>query len=395
MRRFQWIAKFVVVQALVLFAIAETGLRVLRPSVANLQVLLYLPSISDEFEGLDSLSELLDTTIIGFHPFTPRAGFVTNSRGLRTHEYTDRKEPGTVRVLAIGDSFAFSSGGIPYSLGWQDRLERRLQSSTPANVELLSLGVPGVGPLFEQRLWQVEGTRLDADVLLFLFFVGNDFTDHFTTDVRRDPGTIAARYSYVARLVRNLTRVRSDAMGGSLEIPDEHDDARSRSQGGFEIPEFREAFAARAPLYSRDRLMQVEANRARLCEIAQAEAFDELFKRFTMILRGFHSEVESSGVEFRMVILPDRYQVNLDEQHAALAHLRMPDRDFDWDKPQRRLREMLDREGISYLDLLEPFREATKHEQLFDPGNTHWNVRGNEFVADQIAEWLGPLPDAS
>lgn len=393
MRRSLWIAKFVAIQALVLFALAEIGLRLARPAVENLQVLLYLPSVSAEFERYDTLPELLGSTIIGYHPFTVRAGFVTNSRGFRTKEYSLPKTPGTKRLVVIGDSFSFSSGGIPWSLGWQQRLEERLAATSDRPVELLSLGVPGVGPLFEQRLWQIEGSRLEADVMLFMFFVGNDFTDHFSADVQEDFGTRLARVSYTARLIRNLARVKADPVATPLEMPD--DPGEVRASGGYEIPEYVEVFRTREPWYSHERMVQVEASRARLCDRGQSEGFDELFDRFAAILRGLRDDVEASGAEFRMVILPDRVQVNLDEQREALAYLGMRDHQFDWDKPQRRLRELLDREGVSYLDLLEPFRERTKTQQLFDPGNTHWNVEGNAFVAELLARWLAPPADAS
>ncbi|MBZ0266582.1 SGNH/GDSL hydrolase family protein [bacterium] len=394
MRRSLWIAKFVAIQALVLFALAEIGLRLARPAVENLRVLLYLPSVSAEFERYDALPELLGTTIVGYHPYTVHAGYVANSRGFRTPEYAIAKPPGTRRFLILGDSFSFSSGGIPWSLGWQHGLQERLAAAGPEPVELLSLGVPGVGPLFEHRLWQVEGSRLDPDVVLLVFFVGNDFTDHFSADVQEGLGTRLARISFTVRLVRNLSRVHADPVATPLDTPVETMNgaagAGMRVEGGYEIPEYVDVFRNREPLYSPERMVQVQAGRARLCDRGQAEGFDDLFDRFATILRGFRAEVEASGAEFRMVILPDRIQVNEDERREVLAHLRMRDRQFDWDKPQRRLRALLEREGVSYLDLLEPFRERAGNEQLFDPGNMHWNVRGNEFVAERIAAWLAP-----
>jgi hypothetical protein len=210
-------------------------------------------------------------------------------------------------------------------------------------------------------------------------------------EVDRRWSTRLARTSYVARLVRNLSRIRSDDVAMPLETAaDPARTAAGKPRGGFEIPLYREAFATRAPLYSHERLVEIEANRARLCEIAQGEAFDEIFGRLAGIIRDFHAEVEAAGTDFRMVILPDRVQVNPEDRREALALLRMHDREFDWDKPQRRLRELLDKEGITYLDLLPAFREISRDEQLFEVGDTHWNVRGNAVVADLITEWLAP-----
>ena len=387
MQRVRWFVKFVVVQALVLFLIVEIGLRVAHPFSDNLRVLLYLPTISTEFDELHTVPELLETTIIGYRPHTAIAGFVRNSRGFRSPEYSEEKDPETLRIVVLGDSFTFSSGGIPWSDSWLLRLERELQQGRGDRVELLNLGVPGVGPLFERRLWQVEGSRLNADVCLLVLFVGNDFTDHARTDLQASSSSPLVQWSYAVRLVRNGARVladrgRTDVEAEELERPFE--------RGGYELPEYRETFATRDPLMTRDRLMSVEAQRARLCEHAQSEGFEELLERMVSVVVALEEEVTAAGVDFRVVVLPDRYQVNVDEKEEVLRRLGMTDRDFDWDKPQRELGARLGAHGIDHLDLLETFREITKSEQLFDPGNTHWNVRGNAVVGEAIAEWLAP-----
>jgi hypothetical protein len=382
------IAGFVLVQ---LFVVLEAALRVLRTRSQNFEVLLYLPSVASEFDRIETLPELLETTIIGFRPHEQIAGFVRNSRGFRTPEYTEEKPAGVTRILLLGDSFTFSSGGIPWSDSWPVRLERRLQERRSDRVECVNLGVEGVGPLFELRLWQLEGSRLDADVVLLALFVGNDFTDHYRP--AKPPSLLdsAARRSYAIRLLRNAGRVLEER-GSQLEAVQVPAAAGRRArEGGYELPAYREAFRTRKPLYSPERLLEIESQRMRLCDRGQSEAFDELFDRLAAVVRDLRREVESAGADFRVVVLPDRFQVNRDERDAALALLRMLPAQFDWDKPQERLREFFDAEGIRSVDLLPAFRAASPPLQLFEAGDTHWNVDGNAFAGDEIARWLGPL----
>lgn len=386
------IARFVLIQLVLLFLVVEVSLRVLRNRNQNLEVLLYLPSVVSEFDRIETLPELLNTTIIGYNPHEQVAGFVRNSRGFRTREYADEKAAGVTRIVLIGDSFTFSSGGIPYSDAWHLRLEGRLQEGRPDRVELLNLGVPGVGPLFERRLWQLEGSRLDADAVLLALFVGNDFTDHYGAEMEESRVGPAARWSYTVRLLRNLGRVLGEH-GTELEGVKTlvtGDGAGDGERGGYELPGYRAAFANRKPFYSHERLIRIESQRMRLCDRGQSEAFAELLARVTAVLRDFRREVEATGAVFRVVVLPDRFQVNGDERDEALALLGMTAGEFDWDRPQRELAAFFEEEGIAYLDLLPAFRERSRTEQLFDPGNTHWNVRGNAFVGDTIAEWLAP-----
>jgi hypothetical protein len=385
------IARFVLIQLLLLFVVVEGSLRVFKTRNQNLEVLLYLPSVVSEFDRIETLPDLLNTTIIGFNPYEQVAGFVRNSRGFRTREYTTDKDDGVDRIVLVGDSFTFSSGGIPYSDAWHLHLERRLQEERDDRIELLNLGVPGVGPLFERRIWQLEGSRLNPDVVLLALFVGNDFTDHFQAEVG-EGSSAAVRWSYTIRLLRNLGRVLGEhgtELEGAQTLVAVDEDGGDR-RGGYELPQYREAFANRKPFYSHERLIQIESQRMRLCDRGQGAAFDELFERVSSVVRDFHQEVTAAGVDFHVVVLPDRFQVNLHERNEALALLRMRPDQFDWDRPQRELRAFFEREGISALDLLPAFREITGTEQMFDSGNTHWNVRGNEFVGNEIAKWLGP-----
>jgi lysophospholipase L1-like esterase len=389
-RRAARVATFLLVQAILLFALVEVGLRLMRPVNHNVRVLLYMPSVASEYDRVGTLPELLGRSIMGFQPFEEFAGFVRNSRGFRTREYRTGKEPGTVRVLAIGDSFTAECGGIPYSDMWHVLLERELARRAGAPVEILALGVPGVGPVFERRIWQLEGARLDADLLLLMLFVGNDFTDHYETDLDASPGTAAARWSFAVRFVRNAARALAARRASDLPTETLSADGAPR-RGGYEIPAYREQAASRKPFLTREKLLELESQRIRLCERRQDEAFEELFRRLASVLADFRDEVEAAGVEFRVVVIPDRFQVNAGERAEILARLGMDEDAFHpWDMPQRRLAAFFEREGIAHLDLLPAY--LADPEETYAPDNTHWNVRGSALAADRIAAWLAPLP---
>jgi hypothetical protein len=246
-----------------------------------------------------------------------------------------------------------------------------------------------VGPLFERRLWEIEGARLDADVLLLQLFVGNDFSDHY--DVEESPAGALARWSYAIRLARNGARVLAARREGSLHAEETTAGGDGAPRGGLELPEYRERFPDREPFLTPEKLLRVQSQRARLTAASQHEAFVELLGRMTAVLRELRDQVEAAGVDFRVMIIPDRFQVNPSERDEILALLRMDESLFDWDKPQRELMAFFAEEGISVLDLLPAFREASREAQLYDVGNTHWNLAGNVFAAREVANWLVPL----
>lgn len=389
------IARFVLVQLLVLLVLLEVGLRVARPFNDNVRILLYQPAIVTGYDDVRTLPDLLGRTILGYGPCEEFAGFIRNSRGFRTPEYSAAKAPGRLRLLVLGDSFSAECGGIPFQDMWHTIVGRDLAASRPGGVEVISLGVPGVGPMFERRMWQIEGSRLNPDAVLLQLFVGNDFTDEYELDLRPDAGAVLSRASYAFRFLRNASRAL--AARRNRELQDVRvgaaaaTDAAGNRVGGYELPEYREMSKHRKPYMSRERLLRIESQRLRLCEKAQQAGFRELLGRVTSIVGALHDEVSAAGIPFRVVVIPDRFQVNPAEREEMLRFLRMTEDEFTaWDMPQRELGAFLDREGIPWLDLLPAFREAARTDTLYFPDDIHWNVRGNAVGGAAIAAWLGP-----
>ena len=144
------------------------------------------------------------------------------------------------------------------------------------------------------------------------------------------------------------------------------------------------------------RVVESYARRPQLQERLTSQVADVLMdalapKGVAVVVQDFRDEVEASGVDFHVVVIPDRFQINVEERAEIFARLDMRDEDFDWDKPQRAFRSFFENEGISYLDLLPAFREASLREPIYATDNTHWNIAGNAFAAREIGAWLTPL----
>ncbi len=63
-----------------------------------------------------------------------------NSKGLRDTEHSYDKPTGVFRIVVVGDSFVFGSGGVETS----DRFTDILEKSTK-NIEVINMGVPAYG----------------------------------------------------------------------------------------------------------------------------------------------------------------------------------------------------------------------------------------------------------
>lgn len=92
----------------------------------------------------------------------------TNSKGIRgKKEYTYEKPDDTLRILFLGDSFAFGEGVSDHeTIAYQ--LEDRF-----ANLEIINLGVHGYGHDQMLLYLQEEGVKYHPDIIM-LGFIGSD-----------------------------------------------------------------------------------------------------------------------------------------------------------------------------------------------------------------------------
>jgi len=93
----------------------------------------------------------------------PRGTIRSNSKGIRgTKEHPLRKKPGTVRVLAIGDSFTFGSC-VKDEETFSAYLEKK-------GCEVINMGVQGYGTDQIYLRYLLEGRKYGADYVVYGFY---------------------------------------------------------------------------------------------------------------------------------------------------------------------------------------------------------------------------------
>jgi len=371
--------------------VLEIALRVIAPRT-GIRRLLYQPAATTFYQSLKSIEELLDRSILGFVPHTESYGYVLNAKGLRTTEYIVEKPRDVFRVLAFGDSFTWASGGLPHEQHWPTVLEKKLRGSLGGSVEVLRLGVPATGPDFQFRLWQIEGSRLDPDLVILGFFVGNDFVDHrgrkATKGLREHPMLdLLGDYSFGFRLARNLVRVTRGVAAGHGHGR-ENDGNTGHDLGGYPIADYSRTFRLDRPTFRREKFMEIEARRMALCLEENNASFEFLLDKVGATLMAFHQEVEDMGGRFVVMVIPDEYQVDPAlAQEAAAVQGRVLE-EYDLKRPSRRLGEYLNDRSVDVLDLTPEFIRVGGDLRLYRRRDTHWNRSGNRLAADLLDRYL-------
>lgn len=105
-----------------------------------------------------------------------------NSHGFRGDEFTIKKEPGTIRIIAIGDSVTFGLL-VPKDKTYWKLLERKLnQILAPLKFEVISAGVPGYTSYQGLQLLKHELLSYSPDIIVSYFGNSNEFYPHTYTD---------------------------------------------------------------------------------------------------------------------------------------------------------------------------------------------------------------------
>lgn len=372
----------------------EVGLRALRPSHSGLRALLYQATLPTAYGRIADLPGLLETTVVGYRPHTESGGYLLNARGLRTREYAATPAPGVLRVVALGDSFVY--GGVAEADHWCGHLERTLAAHHGGGAEVLRLGVPGTGPPFYLRLWEVEASRLGASLVVVGLFVGNDFFDEQgRAEGWRGRVDQAAAVSYSVRLARNLLRLDRPAIARAAPAGTRH------PSGGFDVPGFVQDDTR--PTFSPEAFAEVERDRMTLCLDSARGRFGARLDRVVRVLRELDAQVVRAGARLVVMLIPDEYQVHPDVAALAARAEGVPLEAYDLERPQRELTQALRSEKIDALDLLPVFQERAKGERLYVPRDTHWNRAGHRLAAERLAAHLeartattaGPAPAAA
>ncbi len=333
-----------IIISLVTFVLAEATIRVYRHYVPTF---IFYDQSYNRFRG---------------KPGAPDYDFHLNSKGFKDIEFQQQKEPGTYRILALGDSFTF--GVVPYQHNYLTLLEQKLNSSG-LRVEVINMGIPSIGPQDYLALFANEGLILQPDMVLISFFVGNDFTETMRWRTKLH------EFSDVVAMIKFVVDLNGKFRGKVIHSKASYDD--------------------NAPYFTDEYYVQIEKERSWMYmkEVPLKKAFaDKAFADGVRYLAQIKELCDKNKIAMKVAIIPDEIQVNPVLQGKVLKALNANSRELDFSFPNKYLKGQLQAYGIDHLDLLGPFLSATPNINLYKPNDTHWNIAGNKLAADLLATYV-------
>jgi len=295
---------------------------------------------------------------------------IANSRGHRDAEVDVPKPEGVFRILMIGDSFTVGAN-VEQEDAYPQQLERLLNDTSEARVEVVNSGVGGWSPFQYAEYLNHYGAEFEPDLVVVGVFVGNDIlVDRFSVGQTRTAvlGRRIPRQAALNRLtaLRVLAYENSHIFRALMRIK-----PNDMNFGRADCEDFSEIFLA----IQRERvdvhLAQQTDERARLVDGNVAQ------------LVRMQSIARDMGAGFLVVILPDENQINPALQAQIIPADKLDD--YDFGMPQESLRAGLLLNGIASLDLLDVIRSD---ERCLFMNDTHWIPDGHLLAAEQIRDYL-------
>ena len=319
-------------------------------------------------------------------PGSLHLGARVNSRGFYDEEFTAKK-PGTKLVACIGDSY--NVGVVPRELHYSSICE-----GASKKLRIDNYGIGGIGPSEYLLLLQRELFSKDAvarpDAVVISLFIGNDIAEAGKARVgQRFLRSIFDRGNLRLYLLpRRLLRIARERQARAGKIGSIQGEAQLRVQGPAAI---RKQFpwiadpSLEKPTFSEANFLELIRRRARAVQASQSQAY----ARLEQDLREMQQICGKTPLY--VLLQPAEWQVEdkLWQQLVATDNAREP---LERDVAQRRTRQILDKLGIPYLDLLDTLRavptlpDGKRH--LYHLRDTHYNARGNRVVGEALADFL-------
>lgn len=313
-----------------------------------------------------------------------------NRRGLRDPEREYEAPAGTVRILALGDSF-LEGYTVPLGSTVTQALESRLGTPT-CRVEVINGGTGGYSTDQEYLFYENEGVRYGPKVVL-LFFYYNDVRPNAAPYYFGQPKPVLEKYQ--GRLVVHgpvaRPAPRPVSTPPTADVPEApasvlYDWVRSRVRTAAPRTYNTLAGFGLWPAIPRaEPFLELKVFRRR-----PLPELEEAWEQTALILSGLKREVEGRGAHFLVVYVPSRMEVS--DRDWELTRLRYGWDEVRWDRGLvlSRLRDVARTAAIDLLDLTPALKKADRGVlggpyYVYDG---HWNVLGHRVAAAEIESEL-------
>jgi lysophospholipase L1-like esterase len=323
-------------------------------------------------------------------PLEFRSYVQINSQGLHDREILVPKPAGVTRTLLLGDSIT-DGLEVPLDQTFAKQLEHRWREAGKA-VEVINGGQYGYGTDQELLFYRVHGKAFRPDVVVLCFTPGNDIDDNLErVSIAPKPYfTLAANGTLQLMSPPPPATTEGTSSWKRLkQVLYEH--SKLYRFTGYEIKRCLPSLYAwleSLGIMSKSALptsvlLNEDALTAGPYDAAASEYYEAGWKLTQALVLELKKEVEASGAELVVALMPDPRQFVATGSGAAQNVAK-------WNV---RFMQLCADSGLRCLDLYPIFRDAVgrdKSNALFYPHDGHPNAEGHRQISDALYRFLTP-----
>lgn len=387
--------------------ITEILIRYVSPQMTLKQAKQVSLRVFSESEFLPyELIANLSSNHIG-HTFEFDYQFYTNSLGIRGKEIDKNNKNNNFRILMVGDSMTFGWGvedneTIPFYLEQLANEEFNTRSINN-KIEVINAGMAsGFSPDTYYLYLKNKGFDLNPNLVIVNFFVRNDIYDLFETNwVEKDnlgyPTLISSKYrtlkdgyfSYIEKDWKMQIPILNNSHLGMLTL----------TVLDTKAPKITKLIKSRLTKPSSNQIKNPDSEiESCLYNAKCPQEFEEKLEQLSFIMKGIKQATENEKTELLVVLIPDPYQLErVKNTVKAKDKYAFFDEQYDVKqsateivnntRPQSLIRNILEKEQISYFDVLGDV-VVKNSDELFFKGDGHYRKEGNEKIAESLFNYL-------
>ncbi len=320
--------------------------------------------------------------------------WITNSKGFRSNrEFSYSKPNNTLRILSIGDSFTAG-----YRVGQSEHYSAQLEDYLNKDIQekkCESLVACTENPVMGIKYLNEHGLKYQPDIVLLGITLGNDLTQTFInlhpfgrhilngSEISTNPNFDGQKLS--ADLDEKFPEMACDYSFRLLDWLNRSILYRLISYYLTPSIQGESIFASRgkASPYLHDL-----SHGLGLFLKQEPASITQTHHQFKNILQAYKALAIEYNFDLKIILFPQRYQVNPSDLAKTVKDYGLAEKHFDWEIANEKITKSCDEMNIDCIDLLYSFRLFQNHypdTSLYLPlGDMHWNKAGHRLAAEQI-----------
>ncbi len=298
-----------------------------------------------------------------------------NSQGFHETEFDLAKPDNVFRVVILGDSFV-EARQVETQKIWHNILEQKLNELPDLNkkIEIYAFGLGGNGTYLNYLYLYNYALKYQPDLIVLAFLPANDFRDDsgYFNKIFDNQGNIKTKLSGSEKLIaKSVLLVWLDYKWQLAK-----NNIRYYFGRIFNPQKIAEQLPFDFQVFLKD----------------YPDSWNKVWDLEEKLILAFKKTAQEHNSKFLIVSLPDIWRshedlLKVDARYGQYAQ----NPNLDFEKPEKILKDFINKENIAYFNLLTPIKEKIQKENqptFYWPCDAHWNETGNLWAAQILFDFF-------